>query len=102
MRRDAVLFEDGPVEGVVVLVVQRAEKDAEQLSQIHIVGRLLETQAAAVVEIHGELARTAFAEHLQGRGHLLLADPLVLLLLVDSLSEEARLVGIRYTIIRNN
>ena len=55
------LFEDGPVEDVVVLVVEGAEKDAEQLPQVHVVGRLLEPQAAAVIQVHGELSWVALS-----------------------------------------
>ena len=49
------LFQHGPVEGVVVLVVEGAEEDAEQLPEIHVVRGLLKPQAPAVVKIHGEL-----------------------------------------------
>lgn len=56
-RVHRLLLHHGPVEGVVVLVVEGAEQDAEQLAQIHVVGRLVEPQAPAVVEVHGELRR---------------------------------------------
>ena len=49
------LFQHGPVKGVVILVVEGAEQDAEQLPEIHVVRSLLEPQASAVVKIHGEL-----------------------------------------------
>ena len=55
--RRRLLLQDGPVEDVVVLVVEGAEQDAEQLAQVHVVGRLLEAQAAAVVQVHGKLCR---------------------------------------------
>lgn len=54
-RVSCLLLQHGPVEHVVVLVVQRAEQNAEQLSQIHVVGRLLEPQSSAVVQVHGKL-----------------------------------------------
>ena len=76
-----LLLQHGPVERVVVLVVERAEENAEELTQVHVVGRLLEAQSATVVEIHGELGGEALAQDLDGRAHLLLADLLVLLLL---------------------
>lgn len=50
-----LLLQHGPVEGVVVLVVEGAEEDPEQLTEIHVVGGLLEPQTSAVVQIHGEL-----------------------------------------------
>ncbi len=54
-RGGRLLLQHGPVERVVVLVVERAEQDAEQLAKVHVVGRLFEPQAAAVVQVHGEL-----------------------------------------------
>ena len=49
-----LLLQQRPVECVVVLVVESAEQNAEKLAQIHVVGRLVESQTAAVVQIHGE------------------------------------------------
>ena len=57
------LLQDGPVERVVELVVERAEEDAEELTQVHVVGRLLEAQTAAVVQVHGELSGEALRTH---------------------------------------
>ena len=56
-----LLLQHGPVEGVVVLVVQRAEQDAEQLPQVHVVRGLVETEATAVIEVHGKLRREALS-----------------------------------------
>lgn len=53
----------------------------KQLAQVRVVGLVVEAQAAAVVEVGGEVDGKALAEHLDGRGHLLLADLLVFLLL---------------------
>lgn len=61
------LFQHGPVEGVVILVVEGAEEDAEQLPEIHVVRGLLKPQASAVVKIHGELSGKTLAEHLNRR-----------------------------------
>ena len=101
-----LLLQHRPVEGVVVLVVERPEEDPVELAEVHVVRRLLEPQAAAVVEVHGELCGEALAQHLcilysqkmkadlivlpimrrarlylNRRRHLLLADLLILLLL---------------------
>jgi len=76
-----LLLQHGPVEGVVVLVVQRAEKDPKELPEIHVVRSLFEPQTSAVVEIHRELCWEPFAENFNWCRHLLLADLLVLLLL---------------------
>ena len=59
-----LLLEHRPVEGVVVLVVERPEEDSEELAQIHVVWRLFEAQPAAVVEIHGKLCWETLAQHL--------------------------------------
>ncbi len=57
------------VVGVVVLVVEGAEEDAEQLPAIliHVVRGLLKPQAPAIVKIHGELGGKTLAEHLNRR-----------------------------------
>ena len=77
-RLSRFLLQHGPVEGVVVLVVEGAEQDAEQLPQVHVVGALLEPEAAAVVEVHGEFGGEPFAQDLHGSRHLFLTDLLVL------------------------
>ena len=100
-----LLLQHRPVERVVVLVVERPEEDPVELAEVHVVRRLLEPQAAAVVEVHGELCGEALAQHLcilnsnhrravvvgfkllrallylNRRRHLLLTDLLILLLL---------------------
>ncbi|CAN7937863.1 unnamed protein product, partial [Ixodes hexagonus] len=96
-RSCRLLFQHGPVEDVVILVVERAEEDAEDLPQILVVWRLLEAEASAVVEVHGELCREAFAQHLDGRRHLFLADLLILLFLggcLEALPGEAAAVEV--------
>ena len=59
-----LLLQHCPVERVVVLVVERPEEDPVELAEVHVVRRLLEPQAAAVVEVHGELCGEALAQHL--------------------------------------
>ena len=70
----ALLFQHGPVKDVVVDVVQRSEENAEQLTQVHVIGRLLKTQSATVVQVHRELGREALAQGVDGRAHFLLRD----------------------------
>jgi len=77
----SLLLQHGPVEGVVVLVVQGSEEDPKQLPEIHVVWSLLEAETTAVVEIHGELGWETFAENFHWSRHLLLADLLILLFL---------------------
>jgi hypothetical protein len=84
------LFQHGPVKGVVILVVEGAEEDAEQLPEIHVVRGLLEPQAPAVVQIHGELGGETLAEHLNRSRHLLFTDFLVFLFLCCSFESLPR------------
>ena len=85
-----LLLEHRPVKDVVVLVAERAEQDAEQLTQVHVVGSLVEAQTTTVVEVHGKLGRESLAQHLDRCRHLLLADLLVLLFLGDRLETLPR------------
>ena len=85
-----LLFKHRPIKDVVVLVAERTEQDAEELTQVHVVRGLVEAQATAVVQIHGELRRESLAQHLDGCRHLLLADLLVLLFLGDGLESLPR------------
>ena len=60
----SLLLQHCPVEGVVVLVVERPEEDSEELTQVHVVWRLLEAQPTAVVEVHCKLCWETLAQHL--------------------------------------
>ena len=55
-------------------MVERSEEDPEELPQVHVVGGLLEPEAATVVQVHGELGGKSFAENLHRSRHLLFAD----------------------------
>jgi hypothetical protein len=48
---------------------------------VPVVWLLLESEGAAVVEVRGKLAWRSLAQDIDGRGHFLLRDPLILLLL---------------------
>lgn len=61
------------------------EEVPEELAQVGVIWLVIKAQAAAVLEVGCELHWEAFAEHLNRRGHLLLADLLVLLLLCERL-----------------
>ena len=56
-RRSILLFQQCPVKSVVVLMVERAEENAKQLSQVHVVGGLLKSQSPAVIQVHRKLGR---------------------------------------------
>ena len=62
-RRRRLLFQDRPIKHVVILVVEGAEEDAEELAEVHVVGSLLEAQASAVVEVHCKLRRITLCTH---------------------------------------
>jgi len=66
-------------------MVEGAEQDPEELSEIHVVWGLLKPEATAVVEVHGKLSRKALAQNFYRRGHFLLTDLLILLFLGCSL-----------------
>lgn len=70
-----------PVEDIVVLEALADEEIAEDLAQVAVVGLVIEPEGARVVEVDRELVREAAAEDLGRSSHLLLHDPVVLLLL---------------------
>ena len=56
-RCSVLLFQQCPVKGVVVLMVECAEENTEQLAQVHVVWGLLKSQSPAVVEVHRKFGR---------------------------------------------
>jgi len=80
----------GPVEDVIVLEALADEEVAEDFAEVRVVGLVVEAERAGVVEVDGELVGKAAAEDLGGRGHLLLHDAVVLLLLGGSLEALPR------------
>merc|ERR1719282_654603 len=74
-------LEHVPVEDVVVGETLPMKQVSEQLPQVTVVWLLLKSERPTVVEIGGELTRSSLAQHVDWCGHLLLRDPLVLLLL---------------------
>ena len=71
-------------------MIQSPTQYPEELAQVHVVGRLLESQAAAIVQVHRELRGESLAERLHRCRHLLLADLIVLLFLVPRLQTLPR------------
>lgn len=72
---------DGPVEDVVILEGLADEQVPEDLPQVRVIGLVVKTQRAGVVQVDGELVGKSPAQNLGGGGHLLLHDTVVLLLL---------------------
>mmetsp|Transcript_164026 Transcript_164026/g.398639 ORF Transcript_164026/g.398639 Transcript_164026/m.398639 type:complete len:344 (+) Transcript_164026:167-1198(+) len=70
-----------PVEVAVVLNFRPHRQVLEEAAQVGVVGLIGEAQSPAVLEVDAELVREALAQKVDGRGHLLLHDLLVLLLL---------------------
>ena len=56
-----LLFQHGPIKNIIVLVTQRSEQNSEKLSKVHIVRRFFKPQTPAVIDVHRELGRVAFA-----------------------------------------
>ena len=84
---------DAPVEDVVVLVSFVDEGIPEELPQVGVVRLVVEPQGLSIVQEDGELVGEATKEKIGGRGHLLLYDPIILLLLgsgLESLPEPQR------------
>jgi len=75
---------DGPIEDIVILETLTDEEIAEDLSEVGVVGLVIEAEGASVVEVDGELVGEASAENFSWGGHLLLHDTVVLLLLGSS------------------
>lgn len=74
-----------PVEDVIVLESLTDKEITEDLAEVRVVGLVVETKGAGVVEIDGKLVGESTAENLSRGGHLLLHNTVVLLLLGGSL-----------------
>lgn len=84
-RRVLLVLIHGPVEDVVVLEALADEEVAEDLTEVRVIRLVVKAQTASVVEVDGELIRESAAQDFSGGGHLLLHDPVILLLLGGSL-----------------
>jgi hypothetical protein len=85
-----LIFVYRPVEDIVVLETFTNKEIAEDLAEVRVVRLVIEAKGSGVVEVDGKLIREATAENLGGRGHLLLHDTIVLLLLCSSLQSLPR------------
>mmetsp|Transcript_122964 Transcript_122964/g.226495 ORF Transcript_122964/g.226495 Transcript_122964/m.226495 type:complete len:229 (-) Transcript_122964:394-1080(-) len=79
-----LVVQDCPVKDKIVLVALAQEEVFQQPAQVCIVRAILESQAAAVIEICDKLGWEMLAKHLYWCGHLLLHDFLVFLFLAIS------------------
>ena len=50
-RGGCLLFEHGPIKRIIILMIQSAEKDAEQLPQVHVVRSLLKPKSSGKGDI---------------------------------------------------
>ena len=80
-----LIFVNGPVKDIVVLETLTNEEIAKDLSKVGVVRLVIEAERACVIEIDGKLVREAAAEDFSWRGHLLLHDAVILLLLCSRL-----------------
>ena len=71
----------GPVKVVVVCVTLAEEEDLEHFAQVGIVGLVSEFERAAVLEVGTKLGGISTSQHFNRRGHLLLRNHVVFLLL---------------------
>mmetsp|Transcript_25048 Transcript_25048/g.57679 ORF Transcript_25048/g.57679 Transcript_25048/m.57679 type:complete len:367 (+) Transcript_25048:66-1166(+) len=78
------VFQDGPVEDVVVLETTAHKEVPEELSKVAVVRLVLKAQRTNVDEVGHKLLRKTFAEYLRRCRHLLFTDLLVFLFLVRS------------------
>ena len=76
---------DGPVEDVIILEGLTNEEITENLSEVRVIGLVVEAERPSVVQVHGELIGEPTAKNLGGSSHLLFHDTVVLLLLGGSL-----------------
>lgn len=74
-----------PVEDVVVLVALTNKQVAEELAKVRVVRLVVEAKRPGVVQKDAELVGETTAQEVGRSGHLLLHDPVVLLLLGRSL-----------------
>src|ERR1700733_1100792 len=81
---------DTPIENVVVLVAFANEKVTEKFAKVRVVGLVVETKGAGVVEENSKFVGIASAEEIGGSGHFLLHDAIVFLLLGSSLEPLPR------------
>ena len=80
-----LILVDGPVKDIVVLEPFTDEEITEDLSKVRVIGLVIESKGTSVVEVNGKFIGESTAEDFGGSGHLLLHDPIVLLLLGSSL-----------------
>lgn len=72
---------DAPIKDVVVLVALTNKEVSEELAEIRIVGLVVETKGAGVVQKNTEFIGETTAEEVSGCGHLFLHDAVIFLLL---------------------
>lgn len=78
-------FIEGPIEDVVVLEPLTREEVTKDLTEIGVVRLVIEMKGASIVQVHSKLIREPTAEDLNGYGHLLLHDLVMLPLFRSSL-----------------
>lgn len=76
-----LVFVDSPIKDIVILEAFADKEIAENLTEVAIVGLVVEAKGSSVVEVDGKLVGEAATKHLSRGCHLLLHDAIVFLLL---------------------
>ena len=79
-----LVFVDSPVKDVVVLERFPNKKIAEDLAEIRIIGLVVKSKRAGVIQIDRKFIRESTAENFSRCRHLLFHNPIILLLLGSS------------------
>jgi hypothetical protein len=79
------VFEDCPVKDIVILESLPDEKIPKQLSQVRVIRLIIKPQTPRIIQENGKLVGKPTTKHLGRSRHLLLHNPIILLLLGRSL-----------------
>lgn len=85
-----LIFVDSPVKDVVILEPFSDKEIAEDLTEVRVIRLVVKAKGTSIVEIDSELVGEPTTKDLSRRGHLLLHNAVVLLLLGGSLESLPR------------
>jgi hypothetical protein len=84
------VFEDGPIEDIVVLKSFSDEKISEQFPQVRIIRFIIKPQTPRIIQKNGKLIRKPPTQNLCTRRHFLLHDSVIFLFLRSSFKSLPR------------
>ncbi len=85
-----LIFVDSPVKDVVILEPFSDKEIAEDLTEVRVIRLVVKAKGTSIVQIDSELVGEPTTKDLSRRGHLLLHNAVVLLLLGGSLESLPR------------